>query len=157
MSLVLEIGADENRWKEGHEVFGSLGARTLRHERIDRVSICSSALLLAEAVCKVIFNESGEAGPFDPDSGDWIAKNAAFLASKAVDNELTNRLWQALANRGPMPPNSRRALGMSGHARFGVWAPGTGPISCPPEYWGVGYDLHITKAVDWVEAEKFSH
>jgi hypothetical protein len=42
---------------------------------------------------------------------------------------------------------------MSGHARFCVRA-----LSADPnlrEDWSVGYDLHITKAVDWVEAEEF--
>lgn len=100
MSVVLQIGADPKRWKEGHKEFDSLRAQTLRHERMDPVSLCTCVLLLAEVVCKVIYNESGEPAPFDSDSGDWIAKNAASLASKAADAALTHRLWQAVAGRG---------------------------------------------------------
>lgn len=95
---VLEVAADAQRWKEGHDAFAAVRALTLEQEKAGhrRDAVLLSLLHLAENAAKVTFNSSGAPAPFDEDSGDWIVPNAKALLELAANPALEESLETAI-------------------------------------------------------------
>jgi hypothetical protein len=73
------MAADQDQWREGHDLFRRIRSKTLVAERsgdhLKNVQYC-----FEEVCAKTLYNLSGFPAPFDKDSSDWIRPNALALA-----------------------------------------------------------------------------
>ena len=76
-----------SRWKEAHQQFG-----LIRSFSLDKSYPFETYLLLAEKIAKITYNASGEAAPFDSDSGHYIPSLALQNADLFKDERLENDL-----------------------------------------------------------------
>ncbi|MFO0568932.1 MAG: hypothetical protein U0263_24960 [Polyangiaceae bacterium] len=79
LDVLRALLGEPGRWREAHDLFGTIRDRTLAAERAnDRVR---TAQYLFEEVCaQSLFNLSGAPAPFDADAPYWIVPNAFALA-----------------------------------------------------------------------------
>jgi hypothetical protein len=100
---VLAIAADPARWDEAHAAFRAVRARTVRFERPGAPPrpIALGVLFLAELTAKVTYNASAPIGPFDEDSGWWLAVNLRSIVEQVADAGFEERAWRALADHLP--------------------------------------------------------
>jgi hypothetical protein len=93
---VTEVGRAPDRWSEARRVFGAVRQQTLAQEQRRADPLALSLLLLAEAVCKVIYNASESADPFDVDAGMSIPSCAREVAMRLSDPSAAEGVWTAL-------------------------------------------------------------
>jgi hypothetical protein len=97
LKSLIDLSHDPSSWKEAKPAFRAVRLLTLSAFRAEpeAESLHSRLLYLAESTAKVIYNASGEEGPFDSDAGWWIPQRAVELVQKAGDH-LYPHLWEAL-------------------------------------------------------------
>lgn len=89
---LLQIIDEQGRWKEAHAQFSKIREFLLTHKSFKP----ESYLLLAENVAKVTYNASGEAAPFDKDSGWWLPNCALDAANYFEGNTQENPIMDAI-------------------------------------------------------------
>lgn len=99
----LNTARDTSRWKEGHKLLDSIRTQTLRLESKEAkaaLDIRETRLLylthIAELVAKVSYNASDPVGPFDRDSGWYLAVLLSKLADLLEDDEFRQNSWAIL-------------------------------------------------------------
>ena len=96
-----EIANDRHRWADGHLVFDNIRTLTLQVERLDsrtaEQDLFLVQLLLAEIVAKVVYNATNPDGPFDEDSGWWIAHCVKSCLDRINDAEFAKLAWRVLS------------------------------------------------------------
>lgn len=76
---LLRVIGNRQRWKEAHDLFSRIRAKTLRADASgDRKLIAQYCF---EEICaKSIYNESDGSAPFDSDSPFWVVPLALYAA-----------------------------------------------------------------------------
>ena len=94
----MQVGRDTAHWTEGHAVFDAARRRYLDETRRAGITATAAVLNFAELVAKVIYNETGPRGGFDPDSAWYIGPVAVLLVRAADDPALTSAVRAALGD-----------------------------------------------------------
>jgi hypothetical protein len=96
----LSVAKRPVKWTKAKEIFNALRAVTLQLEktksRTKQQDIRLGQVLLAELVAKIIYNETDPLGPFDEDSGWWIAPNLKYCLDLIGDDEFSRLMWNKL-------------------------------------------------------------
>jgi hypothetical protein len=103
---VLQTAEREDLWRNGHRVFSTLRASTLKLDDMERTRGLTQnqqdlryVLSLAELVAKVTYNATNPLDEFDEDSGWWLAACLRGFVDAWSDDEFSKAAWSALCAR----------------------------------------------------------
>jgi hypothetical protein len=100
IEIVLEIAEHPKEWGSGHAAFSNVRRKTLKYERLRRISpeqrLLLSQLYLAENVAKVIYNATAPDDSFDEDSGWWVATCLKDFEDLVSDRDFSREARQVL-------------------------------------------------------------
>lgn len=89
---LLEVTADNRRWREAYDLFLELRQRRLAESRPEVASFID----LAENVAKIVYNASGAQAPFDRNVDLRLSDYVKRFTDVMGQDELTTRIFDAL-------------------------------------------------------------
>jgi hypothetical protein len=99
LKSVYKIATEPKRWSSAHDKFSDVRQLLLSadadEEPID--SLYEAVLEIAEKVCKVTYNASGEPAPFDYDSGYKLVCSLRRMVNLIGDSEFEKLAWYVVS------------------------------------------------------------
>jgi hypothetical protein len=97
--IVDVIARDPQKWREAHGAFGIVRRLTLAEDESHAGGEAYGLfLLVAEYAAKVVYNASGERGPFDEDCGCCLVSCLRRLVGVVGVPQFEERAWDLLAD-----------------------------------------------------------
>lgn len=101
IDAVREIAADSRRWKDAHAAFRLVRRLTLEAEGTESATaVYRGVLYVTENAAKVIYNASGEAAPFDEDSGWWLVSSLRHVVDGIGGRSFEAQAWAVVSSFG---------------------------------------------------------
>lgn len=94
---VIDTARNSQLWPQSHVLFCRIRQHIIDLEKRDRghcTQFIECALLLAELVAKISYNETDPVDPFDDDTGWWIVKVVHDMETLLRDKEYMDQLWK---------------------------------------------------------------